>query len=744
MVGSEYLYIDINSAFFDENPMPMWIGDRERIRFLAVNQAALEHYGYSRDEFLSLSPLDIRPKEDIPEFLKSQREINTLTNLGIFRHLRKNGSIMKVEVFATDILFKSEKARLIICNDVTEKMEAESKLLRSQMLLVTSQRISKTGSWELTLPDDQNLENVQTYWSDQTFRIFGIEPDMDKASKDVYLSYVHKDDVEYVKGVLKKTVDSNSEYRSEHRIIRSDGVERIVRLHGNIIRDPENKRSLKIIGTIVDVTAQKDAENKIALLSAAVEQSPLSIVITDKKGKILFANPKFTDISGYSSEECVGQNPRILKSGYTTDSEYQNLWKTISSGNKWEGEFYNRKKDGGFYWESAIITPVFNRSGVVTNYMAIKTDITEKKEKEQKLQFTEAKFRAVTETANDAIISAESSGIIVGWNKGATKIFGYTEEEMEGENVNRLFAQNDLKEIAHWIEIHSDTESIHGTTIEVNGLHKSGNSFPVELSLATWENVGKAFFTAIIRDISERKLEERFRAKMMQELIQRNKDLEQFTYIVSHNLRSPVANIKGTSDILIHTDNSNEENRLLLNGLSVSVYRLDEVISDLNNILQLKHNIKESNSRICLSEIVEEIIASLVPDIQESGFKISFDFTAINEINSLRTYIYSIFLNLITNSIKYKRAGVESGIEIKSTRIGDKMILSFKDNGIGIDLEHQGEHIFGLYKRFHFHTEGKGIGLHLVKTQVETLGGDIEVHSIVNEGTEFRITLKNE
>jgi len=615
MFGSDNLHMEINGVFFDSNPLPMWIVDQDRLRFLEVNNAALEHYGYTHEEFLNLSPLTIRPKEDFEIFINYiNTEINVLTNLGVNRHFKKDGTIIKVEIYANDITFKGEKARLIMCHDVTAKLFAEEKLLQSQTHLMASQRISNTGSWEITFTDLDNLSNNEIYWSDQAFRIFGHEPESIRATRQFYLSHVHEDDIKNIRNVLANTINAKSDYESEHRIIRTDGVERIVRLFGKLVFDAETKEPLKIIGTIQDITEEKAAQKQLTLLSKAAEQSPISIVITDIKGNILFANPKFTAISGYTTQEVIGKNPRVLKSGHTTDSEYKNLWATISSGKKWEGEFYNKCKDGSFYWESAIITPVISETGEIMNYLAIKTDITERKQQEE------------------------------------------------------------------------------------------------------------------LRD------------KMLSELVQRNKDLEQFTYIVSHNLRAPVANIKGAADMLINMELNNDEEVVILKGINESIVRLDDVILDLNNILNLKHNIKEKNEPIILSEIVEDIKLSLQDEIDEALFQVNADFSEINELNSFKTYIYSIFYNLITNSIKYRRADVDSKTEIKSTLSGNKIKLSFKDNGIGINLEEQGDQLFGLYKRFHFHTEGKGIGLHLVKTQVETLGGVIGVKSEVNKGTEFIIS----
>jgi PAS domain S-box-containing protein len=182
--------------------------------------------------------------------------------------------------------------------------------------------------------------------------------------------------------ILKK----NQNFDKEYKIInQNNGNELWVNGKGKLVFDKNNK-PIKLIGTISNINEQKLIEEKLLKLSQAVEQSPISIVITDLKGTIQYVNPKFVEITGYSTEEVLGQNPRILKSGYTTQNEYKNLWSTISAGEEWHGEFHNKRKNGEFYWESATISPIINPDGITTHFIAIKEDITYKKNSEILLQ----------------------------------------------------------------------------------------------------------------------------------------------------------------------------------------------------------------------------------------------------------------------------------------------------------------------------------------------------------------------
>ena len=228
--------------------------------------------------------------------------------------------------------------------------------------------------------------------------------------------------------------------------------------------------------------------------------------------------------------------------------------------------------------------------------------------------------------------------------------------------------------------------------------------------------------------------------KMTADLIQRNKDLEQFTYIISHNLRAPVANIIGLSSRLQQENLAADLKKQIADGLTTSVKKLDEVIRDLNDILKVRQKVDESKQAISLTQFASDIHLSIEKMIENENAVIIWDFSEGDEIVTIKSYLHSIFYNLISNSLKYRQPGIAPAIKIKSQKLNNKIILLFKDNGLGIDLNTLSDQVFGLYKRFHTDVgEGKGIGLYMVKTQVESMGGKISISSEVNVGTEFRI-----
>jgi len=603
---------------FENNPMPVWVFDIVTFVFLDVNKAAVRQYGYSREEFLSMTTLDIRPDEEKERYINLDRpRARGFNNNGIWKHIKKDGTIIHVEISTDDILFEGHNARLVLVNDVTEKIKAENKLKQSEARLKASQRIAHIGGWELDMLNLSN--NADLKWSEETFRIFGLQPGEVEMSSEVFFSHVHPEDKIVVENAIKKAIDTNSDYEVEHRIIRKDGACRIVEERGEIIREEKTGKPLKIEGTVQDITERKTDRDLIQKSEANLR----TIVNNTDTGYALLD----TDLKVISFNEPVYK--------FVSEQLHKNLA---------EGTY------------------------AVT-------------------YFIEEKQAGISKCLQDALQGDSCSYEV-------------------------CYPQSDGSEKWFYASYH-----------------------PV------WDNEKKILGVLMsIADITERKISELQEKRITDDLLQRNNDLEQFAYIISHNLRSPVANIIGVSNALLEGNLDEHDTREFMEGLSTSIHKLDSVIVDLNNILQVKHKINEHRERVCLSQVVNDIKFSVSNFSDTDMVMILTDFSEIDELSTLKSYIYSIFYNLISNSIKYRQKGVTPVIEIKSLKTHSKVVITFKDNSMGIDLEKKGDQVFGLYKRFHQQSaEGKGIGLFMVKTQVETLGGKIGIKSEINKGTEFRI-----
>lgn len=228
--------------------------------------------------------------------------------------------------------------------------------------------------------------------------------------------------------------------------------------------------------------------------------------------------------------------------------------------------------------------------------------------------------------------------------------------------------------------------------------------------------------------------------KTNQELIEHNNQLEQFAFIAAHNLRAPLTRVLGLAN-LIQMGPTEEDRQAALEKLISSTRDLDQVIKDLNAVLNIKRH-TGNFSEVDLNESLIRTKRILEKEIEETGTKIISNFTEADKVYAIAPYVESILYNLISNAIKYRDPERVPFIAIKTTHEKEFVCLAIMDNGLGIDLKKYQQSVFSLYKRFHLHVEGKGLGLYLVKTQIEALGGRVEVRSEPNEGTTFHVYFK--
>lgn len=360
---------------------------------------------------------------------------------------------------------------------------------------------------------------------------------------------------------------------------------------------------------------------------------------------------------------------------------------------------------------------------------------------EQALRISEANLSAIIENTTDLVYSLDTNLRFITFNqvfKNTIKsVYGF-DVEQGAEIVDQLFGYS--TEMAEkWTGIFA--RALNGETQQfVNEYAFGEGKVYLSYSINPIREGGKVIgLSCFSRDITGQRILEIEREKITADLLQRNKALEQFTYIISHNLRAPVANIIGLSALSSTLRTENIEIDEIINNISQSANKLDEVISDLNQVLQVNKPIAEHVGPVLLPVLIEDIKFSIKNLIEECQVNISCNFSEGSEIVSLKSFLYSIFYNLIQNSIKYHQPGVNPLINISTKITGDKINILYNDNGRGIDTSKYRNEIFGLYKRFDTTVEGKGMGLFMVKMQVESLGGNISINSTLNKGTEFII-----
>jgi PAS domain S-box-containing protein len=591
----------------------------------------------------------------------------------------------------------------------------------------------------------KTLDGIITSWNKGAEHIFGYtaEEILHKhISVLVPTSRMNEDRIILERIKAGETVDH---YETERR--RKDGT----LIYISLTVSPIKNAAGEIIGASKiarDITEHKlRIENlvrihkEIADYKYALDESCI-IAITDQKGIINYVNDNFCKISKYSREELLGQDHRIINSGFHPKEFIRDLWTTIARGKIWKGELKNKAKDGTHYWVDTTIVPFLTQDEKPYQYVAIRSDITDRKNAEELNLKNKERYQQVVENILDGLVIKDLNGKIVFANCQFLQLFGINAADLEHMRPEAYIAEEyRLQMLEH--EARNRISLELPITYEYEGVRKNGTRIWVEERVCHVKENG--IITGLqyaLRDITKQKNAEQERMKVITDIVQRNKDLEQFSYIISHNLRSPVANILGISSLMNEDSLTEEEKNYLMASLNESIQRLDNTIIDLNQVTQAKISSNEHNEQIRFSDLVADVTASINNVISDKGVVIKTDFSEVDEYTAVKSYMHSIFYNLINNSIKYRKPGIPLQCDIRSKLQETTLVLTFKDNGLGIDLTQAGDQIFEIYKRFHISAaDGKGMGLFMVKTHVESLGGTITVESEVGIGTTFKIEL---
>ncbi len=395
-------------------------------------------------------------------------------------------------------------------------------------------------------------------------------------------------------------------------------------------------------------------------------------------------------------------------------------------------------------WYQVRYYPVYDQQRTIIGVAYTSFDITKKKGAELELQELRLRLEGIITSAMDAIITTNERQRIVIFNRAAEQMFGYRPDQVLGKSLDLLIPPQ------HW-EAHGKHMTLFGHSNKTSrpmgdnqpltGLRADGTEFPIEASISQVEVAGKNYFTVILRDITRRIAAENQEKSLNRELIRQNEQLQQFGFITSHNIRGPVASLLGLAQLFNYDDFTDPDNALVVKQIAATVQKLDNVISDLNLILDYKRDLNSVKENLSLEEVFTSVCITVSQWISESGCQVRTSFAATPTVYAIRSYLHSIFYNLLSNSIKFRNPDRPLLVEVNAYRENGWVCISFSDNGLGFDLEKYYLQVFGLYRRFHLHLEGKGLGLHLTKTQVEAMNGTIDVQSKTGEGTTFTFRL---
>jgi PAS domain S-box-containing protein len=411
---------------------------------------------------------------------------------------------------------------------------------------------------------------------------------------------------------------------------------------------------------------------------------------------------------------------------------------------KWQDEYRFRCADGSYKFVFDRGFLVKDEDGTAIRMIGAIQDISKQKTEEQRLKLLET---VVTQTKDAVMITETEKSYrtvpkIVFVNPAFTKITGYKPNEVIGKTPSVFMSKNSIVKVLPQISAAlKDKKTFQFESFNTN---KSGEGYWVNFIMLpiTNQEGEHSHWVSIQRDITAEKKQEKEKEQLIRELTQNNTDLKQFSYITSHNLRAPLSNLSGLLALLEDTPINNPELELLLNGFKKSTQLLNETVNDLVKVIIIKDSPSMLREDVSIQEVFENVFSQLSFLISSKQPVLKMDLDAAPTLYVNKAYLESILLNLFTNSLKYHATDRALKISITSKETPDGVALLFKDNGIGIDLERNKDKIFGLYQRFHNYPDSKGLGLYLVKSQIESMGGSISVESKVDKGTTFTLLFR--
>jgi PAS domain S-box-containing protein len=657
-----------------------------------------------------------------------------LYNASIYRS--ENGEIIGVFAAARDITErkKSEEALKKAYENLEEKVKertvqlekAYNSLKESEKGLAEAQKMAHIGNW------DWNLVTNELYYSDELYRIFGLNPQELNVPFDVVLNYIHPDYREYLLSTINEALNGKQYAEVDFKIITADGRERIVRAQGKAVFD-ENNSPIRILGTVQDITESKMAEEKIQILASAVQSSSDAIITESLEGIITSWNKGAEEVYGYLAEEIVGGEVSILEPDKLKGG-IKELIEKIKQGEQIQHyETFRSKKNGTIINVSLTLSPIFDSFGKFVAISVIARDITERKRVEEKLQESEEKYRNIVETANEGIFIIDSKTIVTYANKKMTDMLGYTLEEVIGREIWDFISEESkgIVKLNRERKLQGVNESY-----ELKLIRKGGSSLWVLVSTKSFFDINGRFIGSVnmLTDITKRKEIEEALANVE---IARKREIH-------HRIKNNLQVISSLLDLQAEKFNNRED----IKDLEV-LEAFRESQDRVKSIALIHKELYKGGGcdTLNFSSYIEELAENLFQTYKLGNTDLNLNMELEENIffdMDIAVPLGMIVNELISNSLKHAFPGRNKGtIQIKllkeenagnkpsndkeePTWKGTKYTLIVSDDGVGIsekiDLKNSDT-----------------LGLLLVGALVDQLDGTIELKR--DNGTNFIIRL---
>ncbi|SMG31881.1 PAS domain-containing sensor histidine kinase [Arenibacter troitsensis] len=621
---------------------------------------------------------------------------------------------------------------IITCTNIT-------KVKRAKDLLIAAENVAKMGGWDL----DMITNTIQ--WSRITKEIHEVPLDYIPNLETGINFYKEGEHREKITELIQNAITTGEEWDTELQIVTAKGKELWVRAKGM----PEfvNGKCVRLYGIFQDIDKKKKAEIKNAQikerLDLATEVANIGIWEYNLHKDELEWNDEMFPLFGVKRKDFKGNFESWKATVHPDDLErcLQEFDMAVSGIKDFKTEFRIVHPDGTIKHIKANAGIFKDNEGKIIKMVGTNWDITKLVNTQLKLNKSEESFKGSFKSSAVGMALVAKDGSWMDVNDTLCLSLGYSRKELLQLSFQEITHPEDLEKDLSQLQRLLDGK-INSYQLEKRYFHKKGTIVYVVLTVTAVKEIegNISHFISQVVDITD-KIEAQKKSEEFLELTKnQNNSLLNFAHIVSHNLRSHSSNLSVLSKYLIEEQEESEKREIETMIVNASE-SLNETVAHLNEVVQISTQAEGQLQDVCLNNIVKNVEKNISALLQQKNVECHISIDQSIKVKGIRAYLDSVLLNLFTNSIKYSSPNRIPKITIQATNAGKYIILNFRDNGLGIDLQRHGKKLFGMYKTFHQHEDSKGIGLFITKNQIEAMNGKIEVESEVDKGTLFRITL---
>ncbi len=631
------------------------------------------------------------------------------------------------EMNVVEIDWEGKRAYLASLRDITERKHAEEALRESEEKFSKAFRHSPEVIVITSLKDDIMLEVNETF-----LRLTGYSREEVKGKKSAELNiWANPEDRDAMINMLReKGIVNNEEYQFRMKT----GEIRTWLFSAEIINIGNEPC---ILSVTTDITERKKAEEELRFSDAAFKSIHEGIIAMNTDYVITSWNDISEQLYGIKESEAIGKKMfDIIEVVETHPSENNNRIKTLEDNGYYQEEQLHRTKYGEAWVDMSI--QAIEDKGERYGWVALCSAITQRKLAEEALKRSEEKYRELISSSIDGIVSTDAKMRITIWNRGAEKIFGYTEKEMLGQPLLKIIPEKDRKGMAKGFNFVSKTSKskVSNSVMEVTGKNKNGDKIPIELSISVGKSDQTYITTGIIRDITERKEAEE-KLRKIEEM------KSEFLSNVSHELRTPLQSISGFTKLILNGKVPDPDTQQeFLQIIDREALHLGNLINSLLDLSRLESGRFQINKQLVpIHDIIIDSVGGFHTLARDKGISLSEDIPAelpAMEVDGER--IRQVVINLVSNAIKYSDPG--GSVDVKVERVKEALMLQVSDRGIGMSQETL-KHLFERFYRAEdkLARGGTGLGLYITRQIIEAHGGHIRVESKLDEGSIFSLTL---